>query len=94
MKGGEGNDFCFCLESSPEVLADVPRILVAISVYYEDKIWDTGKSEICSTLDGIRDAYKILVRRCELRWEHRRRWENDLKVDVIEVRCEVVKWIG
>ena len=91
MKGGEGNVFCFCLESSPEILADVPHILDAIYMYYEDQIWEIRKSETCSTLDGIRDAYKILVRRCELHWEYRRRWENNLKVEIKEMRCEVVK---
>lgn len=87
---GEGNVFCFCLKLSPELLADVPHILVAAPVYYEDQIWEIWKSGICSTLDGRRDAYKILVRRCELRWGHRRRWENNLKVEVKEMRCEVV----
>ena len=90
MKGGEGNVFCFCLKLSPELLADVPHILVAISMYYEDQIWAMGKSVTCSPLDGIRDAYKILVRRCELRWGLRRRWEDNLKVEVKEMRCEVV----
>jgi len=57
---------------------------------YEHQIWETGKSETCSTPDGIRDAYRILVRRCELRWEYMRKWENNLKVDVKEMRHEVV----
>jgi hypothetical protein len=90
MKGGEGNVLRFCLESSPELLANLLHILVAISMYYEDQIWESGKSEACSILDGIRDAYKISVRRCELRWEHRRRTEINLKVEVKETRCEVV----
>jgi hypothetical protein len=77
-----GDVFCSCLESNPEFLANVFHNLVAIPIYYGDKIEEVGKSGTCSTLDGIRDAYKILVRKCELRWRHRRRWENNLKVDL------------
>jgi hypothetical protein len=43
---------------------------------------------VCSTNGDVRNACKILVRR-----EKRRRWEDNIEMDLKEISFEVVDWI-
>jgi hypothetical protein len=46
-------------------------------------------------VEEMRNAYKILVRKSEggLRGRYRRRWEHNIRMDLREIRWEVMDWI-
>jgi hypothetical protein len=50
----------------------------------------------CSTLGELRNTYSILVGKPEVKrpfGRHRRRWEDNVRIDVREIRWEVVDWV-
>jgi len=61
-----------------------------------DHIEENEMDEVCSTYDGRRTVYRVLVgkyvgkRPLET---PRRRWENNIKTNLQEVGCGVVEWI-
>jgi hypothetical protein len=51
----------------------------------------------CSTIGEKRNAYKLLVGKPEGKWplgRPRRRWEHNIRRDVVEVGRGDVDWIG
>jgi len=51
----------------------------------------------CSTIGKRKGVYRILVGEPERKrpiGRHRRRWEDNIKMDLKEIRLEGVEWIG
>jgi hypothetical protein len=52
--------------------------------------------EVCSTDGDMKGVYRILVGKPEgkrLLGRHRRRWEDNIKMDLQEVECGGMDWI-
>jgi len=52
---------------------------------------------VCSTFEGRRGVYRVLMGKSEgkrLLGRPRRRWEDNIKMDLQEVRCGGMDWIG
>jgi hypothetical protein len=50
----------------------------------------------CSTYEGEERVYRVLVGKPEGKrslGRHRRRWEDNIKMDLQEVECWVIDWI-
>jgi hypothetical protein len=50
----------------------------------------------CSADGEVKDVYRILVGKPEGKrtlGRHRRRWEDNIKMDLKEVRCGCIDWI-
>jgi hypothetical protein len=51
----------------------------------------------CSADEEVRGVYRVLVGKSEgkrSQGRDRRRWEDNIKMDLKEIRCEVMDWIG
>jgi hypothetical protein len=65
--------------------------------YYDDRIKEDGMGRTCSTYGEMRNALKILVGRPEVKrtvGKPQRRWKNNIKMNINEIRREDVDWAG
>jgi 3-oxoacyl-ACP reductase-like protein len=61
-----------------------------------DKIKKNEMGEACSTYEERSDVYRVLVGKSEGKkplGTPRRRWENDIQIDLQKVGCESMDWI-
>jgi hypothetical protein len=72
-----------------------PLLVLFTKCYLDDQIMDE-MGTTCSLLWEIRNAYKIVVGKCEgkrplIRPRHR--WEDNIKMDLGEIVFKVMDWI-
>jgi hypothetical protein len=61
-----------------------------------DKIEKNEMGRACSAYGERRGVYRVLVGKTERKrqlWRPRRRWEDNIKMDLQEVGCGVMDWI-
>jgi hypothetical protein len=64
---------------------------------YNNEVEEDERSEACSTNGQKRNAYRSLVGKPERKkpiGRPRHWWVNNIRMDLVEVRCGDVDWIG